>query len=93
MKTLSSFAIAVAMVASISAANAQATNMGPTDNNQNMVCTEQAMTKANSDMQAMPDSPRRTDAMREMAMARDAMGRRDMDACRMSMDRAMGMMR
>ena len=92
MKILSSLAIAAALLASISSANAQATNMGPTGNNQ-MVCTEQAMTKANSDMQTMPDSARRTDAMREMAMARDMMARGDMEGCRRQWDRAMGMMR
>lgn len=74
-------AAAVCVVLSVAPASAQ---MG-------MDCTEANMTKANADMDKMAAGEKKTMAMKEMAMAKEMMGKKDMAGCKTHMDKAMGM--
>lgn len=52
-------------------------------------CDEASMMKLETDTNAMTDATKKETAMKEMAMAKDAMTAKDMDKCKMHMDNAM----
>lgn len=56
-----------------------------------MDCTDANMSKATTDMNKMPAGEKKTDAMKEMTMAKDMMAKKDMAGCKTHMDKAMGM--
>lgn len=56
-----------------------------------MDCTDANMTKASADMDKMPAGASKTDAMKEMTMAKDMMAKKDMAGCKMHMNKAMEM--
>jgi hypothetical protein len=56
-----------------------------------MDCTDANMTKASADMDKMPAGEKKTDAMKEMTMAKDMMGKKDMAGCKTHMNKAMEM--
>lgn len=56
-----------------------------------MDCTDANMTKASADMDKMPSGEKKTMAMKEMTMAKDMMGKKDMAACKTHMNKAMEM--
>jgi hypothetical protein len=58
---------------------------------QMMDCTDANMTKTNADMEKMPSGEKKTMAMKEMTMAKDMMGKKDMAACKTHMNKAMEM--
>ena len=58
---------------------------------QMMDCTDANMTKASADMDEMPSGEKKTMAMKEMTMAKDMMGKKDMAACKTHMNKAMEM--
>ncbi len=72
--------VAVAALLSITPASAQM-----------MDCTDANMTKASADMDKMPAGEKKTMAMKEMAMAKEMMGKKDMAGCKTSMNKAMEM--
>jgi hypothetical protein len=73
-------AVAVSALLSIAPASAQM-----------MDCTDANMTKTNADMEKMPSGEKKTMAMKEMTMAKDMMGKKDMAACKTHMNKAMEM--
>lgn len=56
-----------------------------------MDCTDANMTKASSDMDKMPAGAAKTDAMKEMTMAKDMMAKKDMASCKTHLNKAMEM--
>ena len=56
-----------------------------------MDCTEANMMKAHGSMENMPAGEKKTMAMKEMTMAKEMMGKKDMTACKMHMNKAMEM--
>lgn len=72
--------VAVSALLSIAPASAQM-----------MDCTEANMTKASADMDKMPAGEKKTMAMKEMTMAKDMMGKKDMAACKTHLNKAMEM--
>ena len=56
-----------------------------------MDCTDANMTKASADMDKMPAGEKKTMAMKEMTMAKDMMGKKDMAACKTHMNKVMEM--
>ena len=72
--------VAVSALLSITPASAQM-----------MDCTDANMTKASADMDKMPAGEKKTMAMKEMTMAKDMMGKKDMAACKTHMNKAMEM--
>jgi hypothetical protein len=72
--------VAVSALLSITPASAQM-----------MDCTDANMTKASADMDKMPAGEKKTMAMKEMTMAKDMMGKKDMAGCKTHMNKAMGM--
>ena len=72
--------VAVSALLSIAPASAQM-----------MDCTDANMTKASADMDKMPAGEKKTMAMKEMTMAKDMMGKKDMAACKTHMNKAMEM--
>ena len=53
-----------------------------------MDCTQANMTKAEADMGKMPSGQKKTDAMKEMSMAKDMMAKKDMAGCKTHMNKA-----
>ena len=53
-----------------------------------MDCTEANMTKAEADMGKMSAGEKKTDAMKEMSMAKDMMAKKDMAGCKTHMNKA-----
>lgn len=76
--------IAVAALLAIAPASAQMASME---------CTDANMTKASADMDKMPAGEKKTMAMKEMTMAKEMMGKKDMAGCKTHMDKMMGMMK
>jgi hypothetical protein len=72
--------VAVSALLSIAPASAQM-----------MDCSEANMMKASADMDKMPAGEKKTMAMKEMTMAKDMMGKKDMAACKTHMNKAMEM--
>ena len=72
--------VAVSALLSITPASAQM-----------MDCTDANMTKASADMDKMAAGEKKTMAMKEMTMAKDMMGKKDMAACKTHMNKAMEM--
>lgn len=56
-----------------------------------MDCTDANMMKVNADMDKMPAGEKKTMGMKEMTMAKDMMGKKDMAACKTHMNKAMEM--
>ncbi len=73
----------VAVSALLSIAPASAAEM--------MDCTDANMMKVNADMDKMPAGEKKTMGMKEMTMAKDMMGKKDMAACKTHMNKAMEM--
>lgn len=72
--------VAVSALLSIAPASAQM-----------MDCTDANMTKASADMDKMPAGEKKTMAMKEMTMAKEMMGKKDMAGCKTHMNKAMEM--
>ena len=72
--------VAVSALLSIAPASAQM-----------MDCTDANMTKASADMDKMAAGEKKTMAMKEMTMAKDMMGKKDMAGCKTHMNKAMEM--
>lgn len=93
--------IAAALVLGASAAFAQAPPAGPADKSGGgaaqqsgiTACDEAQMTAAEASMKKMSEGAKKTSAMKEMAMARDMMAKKDLAACKTHMTSAMGMMK
>lgn len=54
-----------------------------------MACDDASMMKLETDTNAMTDASKKEIAMKEMAMAKEAMTAKDMEKCKMHMDNAM----
>jgi len=54
-----------------------------------MECNETSINAMNATIQAMPDGEAKTTAMKEMRMAGDMMGKKDMEGCEAHMSNAM----
>lgn len=54
-----------------------------------MTCNETAANAMNADIQSMPDGEAKTTAMKEMEMAEEMMGKKDMKGCEAHMHDAM----
>ncbi|MCB1882475.1 MAG: hypothetical protein KDG89_00525 [Geminicoccaceae bacterium] len=54
-----------------------------------MECSEDGMMKSQKMMTKMEDGEKKTMAMKEMDMAKEAMTKQDMEACKMHMEEAM----
>ena len=67
--------------------------IAPVSAQTSMDCSDANMTKASADMDKMPAGEKKTMAMKEMTMAKDMMGKKDMAACKMHMDKMMTMMK
>ena len=95
MKILAGMIGAAAILGAVSFAQAQNTNTNMSGGSSSMTadCTESGMSNANSSMMKMTDKTKQDMAMKEMGMAKDAMGKKDMAGCKMHMDKAMGMMK
>ena len=52
-------------------------------------CSETASNALKADIQAMPDSDAKTKALKELAIAEEMMGEKDMKACKAHMHNAM----
>jgi len=52
-------------------------------------CNDTALNAMSADAQAMPDAEAKTKAMKELAMAKEMMSRKDMSACEEHMHKAM----
>ncbi len=78
---LGSFAVAALLA--LAPSSAQAAEM--------MDCTDANMTKASADTDKMAAGEKKTMAMKEMTMAKDMMGKKDMAACKTHMNKAMEM--
>ena len=76
--------IAVAALLAIAPASAQTGAME---------CNDANMMKASADMDKMPAGEKKTMAMKEMTMAKEMMGKKDMAGCKTHMDKMMGMMK
>jgi hypothetical protein len=57
-----------------------------------MKCDEAGMMKMQSGVTAMTDATKKEMAMKEMAMAKDSMGKKDDKGCMMHMEKIQGMM-
>ena len=75
--------LAVASLFAIAPISAQAAEM--------MDCTDANMMKANADMDKMAAGEKKTMGMKEMAMAKEMMEKKDMAACKTHMNKAMEM--
>lgn len=84
MKILIGLTTTAALIAGVTIANAQS---GPMD------CSKTGMMNANSSMMKMSDKKMKKAAMSEMTMAKKMMAKKDMDGCKMHMDKAVGMMK
>jgi hypothetical protein len=58
-----------------------------------MNCSDTNMKAMNDSMMKMTDATKKAAAMKEMEMAKDMMGKKDDNGCKMHMDKAMGMMK
>ena len=95
------FAIATAFALTTTLAFAQGTNNAAGDSKAGgaalsntsgtMDCTDVNMMKVNADMDKMPAGEKKTMGMKEMTMAKDMMGKKDMAACKTHMNKAMEM--
>jgi hypothetical protein len=56
---------------------------------QKMECSDTALNAMNADVQSMPDGEAKTTASKEMDMAKEMMGKKDMKACEGHMHNAM----
>jgi len=54
-----------------------------------MVCNDTAVNAMDADIQSMPDGQAKTAASKEMGMAKDMMGKKDMESCGAHMQNAM----
>jgi hypothetical protein len=54
-----------------------------------MACNETAVNAMDADIQSMPDGQAKTAATKEMGMAKDMMGKKDMESCGAHMQNAM----
>ena len=57
-----------------------------------MSCTQAELTKMDGEAAKMADAIKRTEAMKELTMAKDMMGKNDMAGCAMHMEMAGKMM-
>jgi hypothetical protein len=93
--------IVAAFILGSSAAFAQAPPAGPSDRSGGgaaelsaiTACDEAQMAAAEASLKKMNDGAKKTSAMKEMAMAREMMMKKDLAACKTHMTTASGMMR
>ena len=58
-----------------------------------VACTDASMKSANDSMMKMKDASKKAAVSKELAMAKDMMGKKDDKGCSMQMEKAMGMMK
>lgn len=83
-RALVSMSVALALAVPASAAIAH--------EGHHMECNATGMSAMHQDMQAMPEGDAKTEAMKEMGMAHEMMGKNDMKGCLEHMDKAMDAM-
>ena len=94
MNILTGLAMAAALFAATSIADAQSPAPATTPEKGTMMdCSEAGMTDANNSMMKMSDPAKKEAMMKEMGMAKEMMAKKDMPGCKMHMDKAMGMMK
>jgi len=94
MRILTGITTTAALIMAISFAHAQSATPGTAAEKGTMMdCSEAGMADANNSVMKMSDTTKKDAAMKEMGMAKEMMGKKDMAGCKMHMGKAMGMMK